>query len=59
MTKEDIDSLVARERPGWRVAEVTEVSDESGTSYMVAIESGSQRQTIMVAEDGTIAGEQE
>ena len=57
MTREDIDSLVARERPGWRAADITEVSDESGTSYLVVVENGSQRRTVIVAEDGTIVGE--
>ena len=35
MTKEEIEALVARERPGWRVVEVVEINDESGPTFEV------------------------
>jgi hypothetical protein len=59
VTREEIDLLIARERPGWRVIDITEVSDESGPSYEVLIASGHQRRTITIAEDGVIVGEQD
>ncbi len=57
MTRDEIEALVARERPGWRVVEVVEINDESGPSFEVAIEKGDQRRTLLVSEDIEIAGE--
>ena len=57
MLREEIEALVARERPGWRVAEVIEVNDESGPSFEVAAEGGDDRLTILVSADGRIVGE--
>ena len=57
MTRDDIEALVARERPGWRVVDFTEVNDESGTSFEVTVESGGRRTTLVVAEGRRIVGE--
>ena len=57
MTKEEIEALVARERPGWRVVDVLEVNDESGPSFEVAVERGDERRTVLVAADERIVGE--
>jgi hypothetical protein len=58
MTREGIEALVARERPGWRVIDVTEVNDESGPSFEVTVEDGGGRAVVLlVAEDERIAGE--
>ena len=57
MTREAIEALVVRERPGWRVVEVVEVSDESGPSFEVAVEAGAQRRTVLVSADRQIVGE--
>ena len=57
MTREEIEALVVRERPGWRVVEVVEVNDESGPSFEVAVEAGDQRRTIFVGVDERIVGE--
>ena len=56
MTREEIEALVARERPGWRVVDVLEVNDESGPSFEVAVE-GDDRLTVLVSADGQIVGE--
>jgi hypothetical protein len=48
---------VVRERPGWRVVDVVEVSDESGPSFEVAVEAGDQRRTVLVSADRQIVGE--
>ncbi len=58
VVRDEIDALIAQKRPGWSVTDMIEVSDESGPSYQVVIENGAERRTVMVAEDGTIAGEQ-
>jgi hypothetical protein len=57
VTREEIEALVVRERPGWRVVEVVEVNDESGPSFEVAVEAGDQRRTILVGVDERIVGE--
>ena len=57
MTREEIEALVVRERPGWRVVEVVEVNDESGPSFEVAVEAGDQRRTILAGVDERIVGE--
>ena len=57
MTKEEIEALVARERPGWRVVEVVEANDESGPSFEVAVERGDDRLTLLVGADERIVGE--
>ena len=57
MTKEEIEALVARERPGWRVVDVMEINDESGPSFEVTAEGGDERLTILVSADGRIVGE--
>ena len=57
MVREEIEALVARERPGWRVAEVVEINDESGPSFEVAVEGGDDRVTLLVGADGRIVGE--
>ena len=57
MTKEEIEALVERERPGWRVAEVIEVNDESGPSFEVTMERGDERRTLLLGADERIVGE--
>ncbi len=57
MTREEIEALVVRERPGWRVVEVVEVNDESGPSFEVAVEAGDRRRTILVGADERIVDE--
>jgi hypothetical protein len=57
MTRDAIEALVARERPGWRVAEVVEVNDESGPSFEVTVEGGDSRVTLLVSADERIVGE--
>ena len=57
MTRDGIEALMARERPGWRVVEVLEVNDESGPSFEVAVERGDERRTVLVAADERIVGE--
>ncbi len=58
MTRDEIEALVARERPGWRVVEAVEVNDESGPSFEVTADDGGGRAVVLlVAEDGRIAGE--
>jgi len=55
--REEIEALVARERPGWRVVDVMEINDESGPSFEVTVESGDERRTILVSADEQIVGE--
>ena len=57
MIREEIEALVARERPGWRVAEVVEINDESGPTFEVVVERGDERRTLLVGADERIAGE--
>jgi hypothetical protein len=55
--REEIEALVARERPGWRVVEVVEINDESGPSFEVTVERGHERRTVLVSTDERIVGE--
>ena len=55
--REEIEALLARERPGWRVAEVVEINDESGPSFEVVVEGGDDRVTVLVSADGRVVGE--
>ncbi len=55
--KEEIEALLARERPGWRVVDVLEINDESGPSFEVTVESGDERRTVLVSADERIVGE--
>ena len=57
MTREEVEALVVRERPGWRVAEVVEVNDESGPTFEVAAEGDDGSVTILLSADGHIVGE--
>ena len=57
MTREQVEALVARERPGWRVVEVLEINDESGPTFEVAVERGDERRTLLVSADERIVGE--
>ncbi len=54
---EEIEALVARERPGWRVVEVVEINDESGPTFEVIVERGDERRTLLVSADERIVGE--
>lgn len=54
MDRTEIEARIARERPGWRVVEVTEVNDESGPSCTVVLEKGGERRTVLVGEAGDI-----
>jgi hypothetical protein len=57
MTRDQIEALVAKERPGWRVVEFIEVNDESGPSVEVTIESGGRQLVLLIGEDENIVGE--
>ncbi len=57
MVREEIEALVARERPGWRVVEVVEVNDESGPTFEVVVSGGGDRRTLLVSADERIVGE--
>ena len=57
MTRGEIEALVAKERPGWRVVDFIEVSDESGPSFEVTIESGGRQTTLLVGEGKRVVGE--
>jgi hypothetical protein len=57
MLREDIEALVARERPGWRVVDVIEVNDESGPSFEVRVEKGEEQLILLVDQDEEIIGE--
>jgi hypothetical protein len=57
MTRDEIEALVARERPGWRVVDFIAVNDESGPGFEVTIESGGRQTTLIVAEGRRIVGE--
>ena len=57
MVRDEIEALVTRERPGWRVVDVIEVNDESGPSFEVVVEGGDDRVTLLVSADERIVGE--
>ena len=57
MVRKEIEALVARERPGWRVVEVMEINDESGPNFEVVVEGGDGRVTLLVSADERIVGE--
>ncbi|MDO9712252.1 hypothetical protein [Paracraurococcus lichenis] len=57
MTRDQIEAVVAKERPGWRVVDFIEVNDESGPSFDATIEKEGQRVVLLIAEDESIAGE--
>jgi hypothetical protein len=57
MSRGDIEAVVARERPGWRVVDIIEVNDESGPSFEVTIESGGRQAILLISEDERIVGE--
>jgi hypothetical protein len=57
MNRDQIEALVAKERPGWRVVDLIEVNDESGPSFEVTIESGGRQVVLLIGEDESIAGE--
>jgi hypothetical protein len=59
MDRKQIEAMVTRERPGWRVVDVIEVNDESGANFQVTLEgSGAARTTLLVTADGRIGGEE-
>ena len=49
MTRDEIDALVARERPGWRVVDFIEVNNESGPGSEVTVENGGRQTALLVA----------
>jgi len=55
--RDEIEALVAKERPGWRVVDFIEVNDESGPSFEVTIENGGRQTTLLVADAKRIVGE--
>ena len=57
MTRGEIEASVAKERPGWRVVDFTEVNDESGPSFEVTVENGGRQTTLLVGEGKRIVGE--
>ena len=57
VVRDEIEALVARERPGWRVVEVMEINDESGPTFEVVVEGGDGRVTLLVSADERIVGE--
>jgi hypothetical protein len=57
MTRDEIEALVSKERPGWRVVDFIEVNDESGPSFEVTIESGGRQTTLLIGEGKRIVGE--
>jgi hypothetical protein len=54
LDRKAIEERITRERPGWRVVEVTEVNDESGPSFIVVLEKDGQRRTVLVGEAGDV-----
>jgi len=48
--RNEVEAIIARERPGWRVMQVTEVNDESGPSCTVLLEKDGQRRTVLIGE---------
>jgi hypothetical protein len=57
MTRGEIDTLVAKERPGRCVVDLIEVNDESGPSFEVTVENGGRQTTLLVGEGKRIVGE--
>jgi hypothetical protein len=57
MTKDKVQALVGRERPGWDVVDIVEINDESGPSFEVAIRKGGDSRTLLVSEDEQIVAE--
>ena len=57
MTRDEIEALVARDRPGWRVVDFIEINDESGPSFEVTVENGGRHTTLLVGEGKRIVGE--
>ena len=57
MIREEIEALLARERPGWRVVDVLEINDESGPTFEVVVERGDERRTVLVGADERLVGE--
>ena len=57
MTRDQVEALVAKERPGWRVVDFIEVNDESGPSFEVTVENGGRQTTLLVGEGKRIVGE--
>ena len=55
--REEIEALLARERPGWRVVEVIEINDESGPTFEVIVVRGDERRTVLVSADERLVGE--
>ncbi len=56
-TRDRAQALVGRERPGWDVADIVEINDESGPSFEVAIRKGGDQRTLLVSEDEQIVAE--
>ena len=59
MTKDEAQTIVSRERPGWHVVDVTETDDESGPSYEFDVERDGQRRILLVASGEEIVGERD
>jgi|tagenome__1003787_1003787.scaffolds.fasta_scaffold20715603_1 hypothetical protein len=59
MTKDQAQAIVSRDRPGWRVLDVTETDDESGPSYEIDVERNGERRTLLVAVNEEIVGERD
>ena len=57
MSRDEIEALVARERPGWRLVDFIEVNDESGPSFEVTVESSGRQITLLIDEGKRIVGE--
>ncbi|HYZ24997.1 MAG TPA: hypothetical protein VE690_22880 [Rhodopila sp.] len=57
MTRDEAAAIAARARPGWRVTKLTEVDDESGPSFEIQIEQGTDRRTLLVAANAEVVGE--
>jgi hypothetical protein len=57
MTRDEIEALVSKERPSWRVVDFIEVNDESGPSFEVTIESSGRQATLLIDEAKRIVGE--
>jgi hypothetical protein len=57
MTRAEVEAVVARGRPGWRVVDVALVAGEAGSSYEVAIERGDERRILLLGPGKAIVGE--